>query len=194
MNIRKFIVGLAVICMLCYAGTAFATAPDKEPEIGDQAVHTMVVSVEDITAVMEQLERYEADVDMLAKLIWAEARGINSKAEQAAVIWCALNRVDAGFADSTISSVVRARSQFAYSSGSPIKKELRSLAQDVVIRWLLEKRGIGEVGRVLPSDYLYFAGHDGHNWFRKSYRGGKYWDWSLPDPYVDQIEVLDSAA
>lgn len=34
----------------------------------------------------------EETVTMCAKVVWAEARGIQSKAEQAAVIWCILNR------------------------------------------------------------------------------------------------------
>jgi spore germination cell wall hydrolase CwlJ-like protein len=34
------------------------------------------------------------DVVMLAKLIYGEARGIKSITEQAAVVWCVLNRVD----------------------------------------------------------------------------------------------------
>jgi hypothetical protein len=194
MNIKKLIAGLAVICMLCYSSTAFAEAPEEAPESEDQTVYTMVVSVQDITDVMEQLKEYDDELDMLAKLVWAEARGINSKAEQAAVIWCVLNRVDAGFSKGTISSVVRAHSQFAYSSGAPVKEGLRDLARDVVIRWLLEKRGIVDVGRVLPCNYLYFAGHDGHNWFRKSYHSRKYWDWSLPDPYAIQPETLEPAA
>ncbi len=194
MNIKKLIAGLAVVCMLCYAGTAFAETPDEVPESIDQPVHTMVISVEDITAVMEQLKDYDEEMDMLAKLVWAEARGIDSKMEQAAVVWCVLNRVDAGFSNDTISGVVKARSQFAYSSGLPVKEGLRDLAQDVLIRWLLEKRGIGDVGRVLPKEYLYFAGHDGHNWFRKGYSSRKYWDWSLPDPYAVQMETLETAA
>ena len=36
----------------------------------------------------------EADVDMLARLIYTEARGVRSKTEQAAVVWCVLNRLD----------------------------------------------------------------------------------------------------
>ena len=37
----------------------------------------------------------EADVEMLAKTIWGEARGVESITEKAAVAWCILNRVDA---------------------------------------------------------------------------------------------------
>lgn len=194
MRFKKLIAGLAAICMLCASGTAFAAAPDEEPESDDQSAFTMVVSVEDITDVMEQLKEYDDELDMLAKLVYAEARGIRSKAEQAAVIWCVLNRVDAGFSKGTISSVVRARSQFAYSSKKPVKKGFRNLARDVVIRWLLEKQGVEDVGRVLPKDYLFFAGRGGHNWFRKRYSSSKYWDWSLPDPYAAKTEEMKTTA
>lgn len=37
-----------------------------------------------------------ADLELIAQTVWAEARGVESRAEQAAVVWCILNRVDAG--------------------------------------------------------------------------------------------------
>ena len=36
----------------------------------------------------------EEDINMLAKTIWNEARGIKSDMEKAAIAWCVLNRVD----------------------------------------------------------------------------------------------------
>ena len=194
MNIGKLIAGLAAVCvLLLFTGTALAAEPVDETYTEPQPVRTMAVSVEDITAVMEQLGEYDEEMDMMARLVYAEARGVNSKAEQAAVIWCALNRVDAGYADGTISGVIRARSQFAYSSRLPVKERFKLLAKDVLIRWLLEKRGVAYVGRVLPSGYLYFAGRDGHNWFRKAYRSKEYWDWSLPDPYEEPVADTPAA-
>ncbi len=193
MKINKLIAGAVVIVVLCITGTAFAASPADEPA-EEPTNRTMVVSVEDITAVTEQLKDYQHEVDMLAQLVYAEARGVNSKAERAGVIWCALNRVDAGYFGSSIEIVVKSRSQFAYSAGLPITEECRSLAEDVVIRWLLEKRGVDDVGRVLPSNYYYFAGRNGHNWFRTYYRSDDYWDWSLPDPYEEPAQTEDPAA
>jgi len=192
MTIRKLIVGLA-ICALCISGTAFAATPADET--AEESVdRSMYVSVEDIAAVAEQLEEYQPEIDMLAQLVYAEARGVNSKAERAAVIWCALNRVDSGYFGDSIAAVVKSRSQFAYSAGLPVTKQCRELAKDVMTRWLLEKRGVEDVHRVLPSDYYYFAGRYGHNWFRKYYRSDDYWDWSLPDPYAEPAETEDPAA
>ena len=126
----------------------------------------------------------ESDITLLAKLLWGEARGVDSKAEQAAVVWCVLNRVDAGYADGTIEGVVTAKYQFTgYKSYHPATEEFMNLAEDVLCRWYAEKQGEDNVGRTLPKDYLYFNGSNGRNWFRKEYKSTTYWDWSLPDPY-----------
>lgn len=123
------------------------------------------------------------DVEALARTIWGEARGIPSKTEQAAVAWCVLNRVDAGYADSIL-GVVSAPGQFTgYSSSYPVTTEFAELAMDVLMRWYAEKDGEQNVGRVLPKDYLFFNGSGGRNWFRQEFRSSTYWDWSLPSPY-----------
>lgn len=128
----------------------------------------------------------ERDIVLCAKLLWGEARGVKSKAEQAAVIWCVLNRLDAGYA-STIEEVITAKGQFTgYKKSNPVTEELYELAKDVLTRYYLEKEGVHDVGRTLPSDYLWFTGYKGRNRFRNKYRGGKYWDWSLDDPYMDR--------
>lgn len=130
----------------------------------------------------EQID--ETDVDMLARLIWGEARGC-SKTEQAAVVWCVLNRIDAGFAP-TIKGVITAPSQFmGYRQSNPATQEHKELAADVLQRWYLEKMGVQNVGRVLPNNYLYFAGNGIGNIFRTAYKNGVRWDWSLPSPYED---------
>ena len=131
-------------------------------------------------------KEYELDqdeVNALARTVWGEARGVGSKAEQAAVIWCILNRVDARYADSII-GVITAPGQFAgYSIYYPVTDEFEELARDVLIRWYREKDGEIDVGRTLPQGYYYFNGSGGHNWFRQEFRSSTYWDWSLPNPY-----------
>ncbi len=129
--------------------------------------------------------KYEgsAEIDMLAKLIYREARGVKSDTEKAAVVWCVLNRVDDTRHPNTIKKVITQKHQFAWRYRTPIKQEFKDLALDVVIRWELEKLGYADVGRVLPSGYLFFAGRHGHNWFRNVYRSRNYWDWSTDSPY-----------
>ena len=130
-----------------------------------------------------QIAINDTDADMLAKLVWGEARGC-SKTEQAAVVWCVLNRVDAGYADGTIRGVITARSQFTgYRKSNPITPTQREIAVDVLTRWYREKNGETDVGRVLPKEYLYFSGDGIRNIFRTQYKGGTRWNWSLPSPY-----------
>lgn len=127
-------------------------------------------------------EAHKEDATMLAKLIWGEARGVGMT-EQAAVVWCVLNRYDAGYA-TTIQGVITAKGQFTgYRSSNPVWTEHYELAMDVLFRWEREKKGYEDVGRVLPSNYFYFRGNGLGNVFRTTYKNGVIWDWSLPSPY-----------
>lgn len=126
----------------------------------------------------------EAEVEMLARVIWGEARGIPSDMHKAAVVWCVLNRVDAEGWPDTVAEVVTQPHQFAgYSPDYPATEEFKAIAADVLIRWEREKREGGEVGRVLPAEYVFFTGDGEVNHFRTEYKGGMFWDWSLKNPY-----------
>ena len=61
----------------------------------------------------------------------------------------------------TIKKVITQKHQFAWRYNTPVWQQFKDLALDVVIRWELEKRGHEDVGRVLPSNYLFFAGAQG---------------------------------
>lgn len=131
----------------------------------------------------------DSHIEIAAKIIYNEARGIKDNCgvsgdcHRAAVVWCILNRVDAGYGD--FEEVATAPNQFAYYQNTRIVKEFYELAEDVLDRWSQEKAGIKDVGRVLPQDYLWFRGNGKVNIFRNKYKGDyKIWDWSLPDPYV----------
>lgn len=119
----------------------------------------------------------------LAKTVWGEARGC-STTEQAAVVWCVLNRVDSPQFPGSVAAVVTAPRQFhGYSAANPVDPALLALAQDVLARWEIERLGVGDPGRVLPADYLFFEGDGTHNYFRTEWTGGKVWGWTLPSPY-----------
>jgi hypothetical protein len=125
----------------------------------------------------------EREIDMIAKTVWGEARGC-SKLEQSAVVWCILNRVDAG--RGSIAEVITAPNQFhGYSSSFPVTDEIKALVKDVIARWKLEKTICGDVGRTLPSNYLYFSADDTGigNIFRTSWEGGDRWNWDCWNPY-----------
>lgn len=143
----------------------------------------------DIISIRAQYEG-SVEIDMLAKLIYREARGVKSDTEKAAVVWCVLNRVDDSHHPDTIKKVITQKHQFAWRPKTPVQQKFKDLALDVVIRWELEKRGYENAGRILPSDYLFFAGRRGHNWFRNKYRTRRYWDWSLYSPYESGETLL----
>ncbi len=126
----------------------------------------------------------EAEVEMLARLIWGEARGVPSDMEKAAVVWCVLNRVDAEEWPDSVAEVIRQRGQFSgYSPDYPATRRHKEIAADVLTRWEREKAEGGDVGRVLPPEFVFFTGDGERNTFRTEYKGGIYWDWSLENPY-----------
>lgn len=119
----------------------------------------------------------QEDVDAIARTIWGEARGVADPAEQEAVGWCVLNRLDAGWAD-TVLGVVSAPGQFAgYDPAHPVTDEFAAMARDILVAHWRESQGERDVGRVLPREFLYFASRgDGRNYFRTEYRGGTFWE------------------
>ena len=127
----------------------------------------------------------EEDVKLVASVIYGEARGIKSEMERAAVAWCVLNRVDAW--GQSIKTVISTPCQFCDVIGSGMGFELAEiLAEDVLKRWVNEKNGMEDVGRVLPKEYLYFYGpyNSLSDHFRKSYGAKETWNWELPNPYA----------
>lgn len=152
-------------------------SPVEPPHIEEPAVPEPVLP--DIEA------KYEEEIIYLAKTVWGEARGC-STTEQAAVVWCILNRVDRAQRDDprAIIDVITRKNQFVgYSENHPVDDSIRTLVIDVLTRWEREKAGETDVGRVLPKDYLYFVGDGKKNIFRNEYRGGETWDWTLESPY-----------
>ncbi len=181
---RLGILCLTAVCCLAGCGT---TTVVKDVEPMPLPAQPVVEAEAELmpTPTVEEAEPEpvinEADVEMLAKLVWGEARGC-STTEQAAVIWTVLNRVDSEdpiFPD-TIQEVVTQPWQFiGYDPNHPVEQDKVDLARDVLTRWLT-----GGEGRVLPKEYVFFHGDGIHNHFRIEYQhNGQYWDWSLDSPY-----------
>lgn len=125
------------------------------------------------------------EAKMMAKCLWGECRGIESTMERAAVAWTILNRVDDARYPDTIPEVIGQANQFTgYKWDNPVDDELLDLSMDVICRWYREKDGEENVGRVLPSNYVYFAGRNGRNYFGDTWPITGTWDWSLEDPYI----------
>ena len=127
-----------------------------------------------------------ADAELIAQTVWGEARGCG-QTQQAAVIWCILNRVDSDQFPNSIRGVITQKRQFAgYQPGNPVQPEILSLVYDVLSRWTIEQNCVAGVGRVLPESYLFFQGNGTENKFREHYSSTQIWDWSLSSPYEDQ--------
>lgn len=123
------------------------------------------------------------DLNAVAKLVWGEGRGV-SKLEQSMIVWCVLNHVDAGYG-SVYECATNVEQFHGYDPKHPVNDDIINLVKDVVARWQLEKVCVGDVGRTLPSDYLWFYGDGDHNWFRNAYQGGDTWDWTnVHNPYA----------
>ena len=164
------------------------TAALEDARLEDARKEALKTPAVRLSRITDEWQPDQADVDMLAKLLWGEARGVNSRTKQAAVVWCVLNRVDRpGCWGDTIADVVLARGQFVgYNQNNPVLPELAELAADVLCRHHAEAEGQKDVGRVLPKEYCYFVGKDGENLFTAEWRGRDYWCWSLDSPYDSQ--------
>ena len=136
------------------------------------------------TAVHAECQSYTyTDADLIAKTVWGEARGC-SATQQAAVVWCILNRVDSAAFPNSIQAVVTQNYQFAgYCSDNPVELDILALVYDVLARWNIEPEYAGSVGRVLPQSYVFFTGNGVENAFTETFFGETAWDWSLPSPY-----------
>ncbi len=200
-----FVVGLALAALVVFAGwhaasgqraavvavpaqTQAATPSPLPSTAPAEEAHYDEVTDPAFTGYPEinHFEPDEVEVEMLARMIWGEARGVVSDMEKAACVWCVLNRVDNPDFPDTVAAVLTQPRQFAgYSPEYPATEELKAIAADVLTRWAEEQAGAADVGRVLPAEYLFFTGDGKRNHFRTEYRGGAVWDWSLKNPYND---------
>lgn len=182
---QKVLVIFLMVAMMCVSVSGYCDLSPTEPPITkaevekDTDIHNTETGIGDRA---NEMYYSEDDVVMVAKVLWSECRGVPSKTQKACVAWTIVNRADEF--GQTISEVITAPNQFIYFKSNPVADELYAIAQDVLERWNDEKNGNEDVGRVLPSDYLWFSGNGWRNFFRNAYKG-KYsiWDYSLPSPY-----------
>lgn len=126
----------------------------------------------------EALERAKLSIpdeltELAGRAIWGEAGGIQDYAQRAAVIWCACNRADAW--DMNIDDVLNVDAFHGLAIRGTVPEQHVELARDVLARWTLEAEGWQDVGRVLPSRFLYFEGDGRINHYSTEYGGGEYW-------------------
>lgn len=172
-------VGAAAIGYCVIPGRTACVIPAREPVAVVETVETVETVPTDGDFELLQFDYIPAreDVAAIARTIWGEARGVADPAEQEAVGWCVLNRLDAGWAD-TVLGVVSAPGQFeGYDANHPVTDEFAAMARKILTAHWRESQGERDVGRVLPKEFLYFASRgDGRNYFRTEYRGGVFWE------------------
>lgn len=123
-----------------------------------------------LTPVLPPWEPEAADVALVSRTIWGEARGCEPE-EQEAVAWCILNRVDDERFPGTVEGVVTAKNQFSGFSWNFPADIFEDVAKDVLIRWHNGEHGI-------PTDLVYFrADGKGHNTFYSECFGGHEYTW-----------------
>ena len=104
-----------------------------------------------------------------ALLAWGEYSG-SDYAQRTAPIWCACNRADAW--GLPLDEVMHSDAFHGLLTEREVPEEWYDLARETLARWELEKMGYIDVGRTLPSEYLYFSGNGVVNVYRTEYIGG----------------------
>lgn len=174
---------LSAVCVAVYAGItttvlargaqddltvpAKATMTQSLPHSGEEAeVGSESVPVDYNTLVPAA---NPADMRRLAQMVWGEARGVELKVEQEAVIWCVFNRIDDPRFPDTIAEVCT-HSQFnGYDPDNPVEPEFYDMALRVWNEWNRLHLGDPTAVRTLPVEYVYFHGDGERNWFRTEY-------------------------
>lgn len=134
-------------------------------------IFSVLFAIQTILSPLPSWQPAAEDVEAIARTLYGECRGAETVAEQEAVAWVILNRLDAGYAD-TVLGVVSAPGQFAgYSPEHPLWPELVEVAERVLRMHHDEQLG-GCVDRVLGPEYLWFSGDGVRNTFRDAYVGG----------------------
>lgn len=162
------------------------TTPKELPLSKSESSELEVIQTLFTAGEMEETAYTEREVELIAKTVYGEALVTQSDTEMAAVVWCILNRVDADDygCGHSIEYVVTFNRQFhGYNEDNPVTPHIKELVIDVLDRWMKEKDGQENVGRVLPKEYRYFEGDGLHNHYATEYGGTDYWDWSLESPY-----------
>lgn len=177
-----WLICISIILYQCFGEIEFETIEKTQIE----TVEATVIETIRYATEKENIEHREEEIEALCKAVWGEARGC-SLTEQAAVIWCVLNRVEDERFPNDIISVLTQENQFTgYRESNPIENSIYELVNDVLSRWYIEDEAVGVVGRVLPKEYCWFRGNGTENIFRDSYSGNyNVWDWDLESPYKE---------
>lgn len=149
-----------------HAASGLLIAP-VPPETSADTPNTYPSQQNVLNAAMEAIS--DELVAEAALLAWGEYSG-SDYAQRTAPIWCACNRADAW--GLTLEEVMHSDAFHGLLTEREVPEEWYDLARETLARWELEKMGYIDVGRTLPSEYLYFSGNGVVNVYRTEYIGG----------------------
>ena len=185
LTVALLTVAALLAALMPWSGSGAADKPKKTTAGMLEEVHQPTAVLTSSGTVAEYVPN-AAEVEALAKLIYGEAGIVPSTTEQAAVVWCVLNRVDDLRFPDTVLEVIEAPYQFSgYDPEYPVKEEFALLAADVLTRYRAERDGEENVGRVLPAEYCFFTGDGRRNHFTTEWKSTDCFGWTLESPYTD---------
>lgn len=174
---------LSAVCLVMYAGItmtvlardaqddltvpAKATRTQPLPHSREEAEVGSESDPVDYNALVPAAD--PADMRRLAQMVWGEARGVELKVEQEAVIWCVFNRIDDHRFPDTIAEVCTQSQFHGYDPDNPVEPEFYDMALRVWNEWNRLHLGDPTAVRTLPVEYVYFHGDGERNWFRTEY-------------------------
>lgn len=186
LTVALLTVAALLAALMPWSGSGAADKP-KDTTAGTlEEVHQPTAVLLPSSGTVAEYVPNAAEVEALAKLIYGEAGIVPSTTEQAAVVWCVLNRVDDPRFPDTVLEVIEAPYQFSgYNPEYPVKEEFALLAADVLTRYRAERDGEENVGRVLPAEYCFFTGDGRRNHFTTEWKSTDRFGWTLESPYTD---------
>lgn len=149
-----------------HAASGLLIAP-VPPETSRNTLNTYPSPQDALNTAMEAIT--DELVATAALMAWGEYSGTDY-AQRTAPIWCACNRADAW--GLTLEEVMHSDAFHGLLTEREVPAEWYDLARETLARWELEKMGYIDVGRTLPSEYLYFSGNGVVNVYRTEYIGG----------------------
>lgn len=136
LTVALLTVAALLAALMPWSGSGAADKP-KDTTAGTlEEVHQPTAVLLPSSGTVAEYVPNAAEVEALAKLIYGEAGIVPSTTEQAAVVWCVLNRVDDPRFPDTVLEVIEAPYQFSgYDPEYPVKEEFALLAADVLTRY-----------------------------------------------------------
>ena len=190
----KFLVAILFVIAVIFIGTTlidemvFAEGKTQDKITAEVYIPAGLPDYYITPSDIEEMEGFEESVCVMAQMLYGECRGLSTY-EMSLACWCVLNRVDSPDFPDSVKEVITQKGQFhGYKATNPVDERLFNIAKDVILRWNMEGELVGNSGRTLPKEYLYFYGKDGHNKYRVRNSDPKgIYDFTdvLPDPYKE---------